>query len=160
MEKSINRFIEEKLSSLGILELDKIVQGKKGCWFWNEATLYYSLFLNGFSEEKEGELGYIDITVSYSNHKKITYELGKYSFTFLTNSKDSQKRILELIVETDLNFSIEIEKIKKNKDMYWDRYSTSITGIETTKIEELIVMIGDFKKYLMQVKKEKLEELT
>ncbi|HEO4177365.1 TPA: hypothetical protein ACQ0F8_001633 [Streptococcus agalactiae] len=159
MKKAINRFIEKKLSPLGFLEFDNIEREKKSCWYQNETTFYYSIFLNGFSEEKESEIGSIDVTVSYNKHKKIIYELGKYSFTFLTNSKDSQKRLLELIMETDLNFSIEIEKIMKNKDMYWDRYSTSITGIETTKIEELIVMIEKLKKCLMQVKKEMLESL-
>lgn len=159
MEKTINRFIEKKLSPLGILELDEIEKEKEGCWDWNETALYYSLFLDGFSEEEEGELGYVEITVHYNNYKEITYELGKSCFPLFTNSKDSQKRLLELIVETDLNFSIEIEKIKKNKEMNWDRYSTSITGTETTRIEELVVMIEEFKKCLMQVKKEKLEAL-
>ncbi|OHX26154.1 hypothetical protein BKX95_11995 [Streptococcus iniae] len=164
MGKTINRFIEMKLSELGILELeqfDKLDYSLEkiglGDLFINE--LHYILFLNDFSKEQESEIGSIDITVSYNKYKKITYELGKYRFTLLTNSKDRQKRLLELIMETDLNFSIEIEKIKKNKDMYWERYSTSITGIETTKIEELIVMIEEFKKYLMQVKKEELEAL-
>ncbi len=160
MEKTINRFIEKKLSPLGILELDEIEKEKEGCWDWNETALYYSLFLDGFSEEEEGELGYVEITVHYNNYKEITYELGKSCFPFFSNSKDSQKRLLELIMETDLNFCIEFEKIKKNKNMYWDRYSTSITGVETTRIEELIVMIEKFKKCLMQVKKEKIEELA
>ncbi|WP_413474023.1 hypothetical protein [Streptococcus parauberis] len=159
MEKTINKFIEKKLSPLGFLELDEIEQAKKGCWNRNETALYYSLFLFGFSEEKEIELGWVEITVYYNNYKEITYELGKSCFPLFTNSKDSQKRLLELIVETDLNFSIEIEKIKKNKEMNWDRYSTSITGTETTRIEELVVMIEEFKKCLMQVKKEKLEAL-
>lgn len=159
MEKTINKFIEKRLSPLGILELGEIEQAKEGCWNRNETALYYSLFLFGFSEEKEIELGWVEITVYYNNYKEITYELGKSCFPLFTNSKDSQKRLLELIVETDLNFSIEIEKIKKNKDMNWDRYSTSITGTETTRIEELVVMIEEFKKCLMQVKKEKLEAL-
>ncbi len=159
MEKTINKFIEKKLSPLGILELNEIELAKEGGWNWNETALYYSLFLIGFSEVKECELGWVEITVYYNNYKEITYELGKSCFPLFTNSKDSQKRLLELIVETDLNFNIEIEKIKKNKSMYWDRYKTSITGVETTKVEELIVMIEKLKKCLIQVKKEMLESL-
>lgn len=157
LERTITNFIEKKLSPLGILELDEIDQAKEGCWNRNETALYYSLFLTGFSEEKESELGWVEITVFYNKNREITYELGKSCFPLFTNSKDSQKRLLEIIVETDLNFSIEIKKIKQNKDMYWDRYSTSITGVETTRIEELIVMIEKFEKFLMQVKKENLE---
>lgn len=159
MEKTINRFIEKKLFPLGILELDEIEQEKEGSWDWNETVLYYSLFLDGFSEAKEGELGYVEIIVYYNNHKEITYELGKSCFPLFTNSKYSQKRLLELIMETDLNFCVEFEKIKKTTNMYWDRYSTSVTGVETTNIEDLIVMIEKLKKCLMQVKKEMLETL-
>ncbi|HEN9415879.1 TPA: hypothetical protein ACQ0F8_001623 [Streptococcus agalactiae] len=159
MEKTIKRFVEKKLSPLGILELDEIEQEKEGSWDWNETVLYFSLFLDGFSEAKEGELGYVEIIVYYNNHKGITYELGKSCFPLFTNSKDNQKRLLEIIMETDLNFCVEFEKIKKNTNMYWDRYSTSVTGVETTKIEEFIVIIEKFKSCLMQVKREDLEAL-
>ncbi|CAD0149479.1 conserved protein of unknown function [Streptococcus thermophilus] len=153
MINTLNKLIEKNLSKYGILELELAEEG-----YLFGKSFSYSLWLNEF-DLNICELGAIDIDVFYSNYDKITYELGKYSLPIYTNSKANLIRLIELIIETDLNFSIELEKVEKSSKMFWDRYFISISGAKTTKMSELISMIEKLKQILTQVKEDELEKL-
>lgn len=157
MKKILSKFIEQQLSSFGILELELETESRI-----EGTALSYSLFLNGFSLNFD-ELGHIDIDIYYNNHQKLTYELGKYSFPLYTNSKSNQRRLLELLINTPLYLNTSFDKIEKNSYMNWDRYVISLTGVKATNMEEFITMIEVFKQLLVQVKQEQLDyipELT
>ena len=144
--------IESKLSKIGFLEL----QSEERENF--EKIDSYSLCL---SEDILGyDLADINVDVYYLDEKVTKYELGKYGIGIITNSKGSQKRLMELIVDTELSFLVEFKKIEKNSVMTWDRYITSIRGATTTNFNELLTMIKIFKQFLLQVKQEKLDMFT
>ena len=150
MRKTLNKFIEQQLSSFGTLESVFETENHMG-----ETTFSYGLSLNGISSGFN-ELEHIDINVCYSNHQKLTYELGKYSSPFYTNSKSNQKRLLELLIDLPLALSVNYEEITA---VDWNRYSISITGAETTSIHDLMSMIKLFKQFLLQFSQERLDVL-
>lgn len=144
MSDSLKTFISESLSQCGDLELDLEKTDH------SKSELFYSLSMNEFNSENT-DLGVLDINTYYSKDNKITYSLEKRCFPICINSKENLKKIINLIIDTDLNFAIEVDKIKKNSDMFWDRYFLSISIGKTTKISELIAMVGVIKNFLLKV---------